>query len=392
MIVKGFRASAVASGMRYTGRLDLGLIVADNVVARAGVFTKNLCQAAPVIWSQRLLAEKKGQAILVNAGQANAQTGNAGLEDCYRSAISLGKALRQNSEQILLASTGIIGQRLNLKAMDKAIPVLVKGLSPNNLEAFSQAIITTDTKQKISFIGEGGEVGKHNYRIWGTVKGSGMIAPNMATMLCFVITDANVSEPFLRRAWREVTDATFNRLTVDGDTSTNDCAIVLASGAAGGPRITGGEAAEDFKLAMFGVLNDLAEQIVADGEGATRVVRIEVKGAKTNAEAKKAAKTVAESPLVKTAIHGADANWGRIMAALGRSGASFDPYRVNIHIDDLLWVENGMDTGHDKEASEAIRAKKYDLIINLKAGIGEAHMLTCDFSKEYVEINGSYRS
>ncbi|MDR2367417.1 MAG: bifunctional glutamate N-acetyltransferase/amino-acid acetyltransferase ArgJ [Deltaproteobacteria bacterium] len=389
MAIKGFRASAVASGMRYKNRLDLGLIVADEIVSRAAVFTKNICQAAPVLWSKRCLP--KGLAIMANAGIANAMTGDDGLDDCRHSAETLANELNLKPTQILLASTGIIGNRLNLGSIDKAIPPLVNKLSPDGLEDFSKAIMTTDTMAKVAqtsgVLNDGTK-----FNVWGTAKGSGMIAPNMATMLCFVLTDANIGSSFLRKSLKELTDVTFNRVTVDGDTSTNDCVILMASGAAGGQSVDTDAQAGNFTGALFDVLNDLATMIVQDGEGATRLVEVAVTGALTAAQAQKAARTVAESPLVKTAFFGADANWGRVMAALGRSGAKFDPYMVDLLLDDVPWVLSGQDNGMEKEATKFMKMKEYKLTIDLKAGLFSHSMLTCDFSHKYIDINGSYRS
>jgi glutamate N-acetyltransferase/amino-acid N-acetyltransferase len=375
--------------MRYKDRLDLGLIVADQIVGRAGVFTKNTCQAAPVIWSRKRIST--GQAILVNAGQANAQTGQNGIAACRHSAETLGKELNLKKRQILLASTGIIGAPLNLEAMDRAIPKLVKELSPKGFDNFAKSIMTTDTKIKVA-IDNGAFKDGTKFNVWGAAKGSGMIAPNMATMLCFVLTDANLDSHLMNRMLREITEATFNRITVDGDTSTNDCVLFLASGAAGGPLVVGDAQARNFSNALYEVLNRLSRMIVLDGEGANHVVEILVTGAKTLEQAKMAARTVAESPLVKTAFYGRDANWGRVMAALGRSGALFDPYKVNLFLNDVPWVENGLDNNRDKEASQVMKKKEYRLTIDLKCGRARHSMLTCDFSHQYVDINGSYRS
>jgi glutamate N-acetyltransferase/amino-acid N-acetyltransferase len=230
------------------------------------------------------------------------------------------------------------------------------------------------------------------FHIWGAAKGSGMIAPNMATMLGFILTDARLDSNLMHVLIKKNAEATFNRVTVDGDTSTNDTLLFLASGAAGGPLISKVSQAECFEKPLFTVLNTLARMIAKDGEGATRLVEIAVLGAKTLPQAQKAARTVAESPLVKTAFFGADANWGRILAALGRSGASFDPYRVDLDLNDVPWVRNGQDNDQETAASEVMKKPEYLLTINLNAGQHHYEMLTCDFSHEYVDINGSYRS
>jgi glutamate N-acetyltransferase/amino-acid N-acetyltransferase len=389
MAIKGFRASAVASEMRYKDRLDLGLIVADSISGSAGVFTTNICQAAPVIWSTK--HSSHGQAILANAGQANAQTGAKGYEDCQRSAEILASELELSPQKILLASTGIIGQPLNLPAMEKAIPKLVSKLSPSGLDDFAKSIMTTDTFPKQA-TAKGVFKDGVKFQIWGAAKGSGMIAPNMATMLGFILTDANLSSSLMQRLLRNGAEATFNRITVDGDTSTNDSLLFLASGTAGGPCLTKSSQASVFESVLYEVLNSLARMIAKDGEGATHLVEISVIKAKNIDQAKMAARTVAESPLVKTAFFGQDANWGRILAALGRSGAEFDPYKVDLYLDDVHWVSDGQDNGHENEASEVMKKPEYRLTISLKSGPACYEMLTCDFSHEYVNINGSYRS
>jgi glutamate N-acetyltransferase/amino-acid N-acetyltransferase len=389
MIPKGFRAAARSSQMRYKDRLDVGLIVADNIQATAGIFTKNICQAAPILWSKPKIS--KGRAILVNAGQANAQTGDEGLNNCRLSAETLAQALNFTSDQILLASTGIIGVQLNMEPFLKTIPELVTDLSPDGFENFSRSIMTTDTIPKtvtkeISF-SSGPPI-----NIWGTVKGSGMIAPNMATMLAFLLTDAAVEPKLLQSLLSSTADKTFNRITIDGDTSTNDSLFLLASGLCSRPVITGEKEAHIFAQGLYEAMDSLARQLVFDGEGATHLIEIEIIGALNQAEALKAARTVAESPLVKTAFFGCDANWGRLLAALGRSGAQFDPYKVDINLDEVPWIRAGLDNNFEKEAAEVMKKREYKLSINLKAGSAEDRMLTCDFSHDYVSINGSYRS
>ena len=390
MAVKGFRAAAVAANMRYKDRLDLGLIVAEGPAAWAGVFTRNICRAAPVIWSAERAALGRGRAFLVNVGQANAQTGRPGEADCRRSAEALGSLLGLGPEEVLLASTGIIGQPVNMKALISALPALAAGLDPEGLADFATAILTTDTRPKTA-AGEF-ELNGRPVALWGCAKGSGMIAPDMATMLGFLLTDAEIEPGLLREVLAEGAELSFNRVTVDGDTSTNDCLLAMASGAAGAGPVTGGEALEGFRTAAFGVMRSLARQIAQDGEGATRLVTIRVRGAATAAEARLAARTVAESPLVKTAFFGGDANWGRLSMALGRSGARFDPYAVDIDLDEVPWVRAGVDNGQEAAASAVMNKPEYVVDIDLKAGPGEYEALTCDLSPEYVAINGSYRS
>ncbi len=390
MLIKGFQASAVIANMRYKDRFDLGLIVADALVSWAGVFTTSNCCAAPVIWSRARALQGRGRAFLVNAGQANAQTGTVGAEHCVQSAQALAKLLGFQPEEVMLASTGIIGQFINWEAMEKSLPHLTTTLRPDALDDFSQAILTTDTKPKTATCQL--DLDGTTVNIWGCVKGSGMIAPQMATMLGFILTDADLPPELLASILKEGADLSFNRATIDGDTSTNDSVLMMASGASGAPTLTEGPLLEKFKEAAFSVMLDLARQLVRDGEGATKLVTVAVKGAATLAEAQKAARTVAESPLVKTAFFGEDANWGRICMAIGRSGASFDPYAVDIDLDDVPWIRKGVDNNQEEAASAVMKKPEYTISIDLKAGSYEWAMLTCDFSHDYVTINGSYRS
>ena len=390
MAVKGFKAAAVAAGMRYKNRFDLGLIAADSAAAWAGVFTQSLCQAAPVLWSRRCAARGRGRAFLANAGQANAQTGQEGEDNCRISAELTGRELGCGPVELMLASTGVIGQQINMAALTAAIPGLVQNLRPEGLDDFAQAIMTTDIIQKTA--AETFECGGRTVSVWGCAKGSGMIAPNMATMLAFILTDAEVEPELLQRILGEGADLSFNRVTVDGDTSTNDSLMIMASGRSGAPAVVSGQALEDFKGAVFKVMKALARLVAKDGEGATKLVTVRVRGAASEEEAKKAARTVAESPLVKTAFFGCDANWGRICMALGRCGAFFDPYAVDIDLDEVPWIRNGIDNKQEEAATAVMKKAEYVLDINLKAGNCEWEMLTCDYSHDYISINGSYRS
>ncbi len=391
MAVKGFKAAAAAAGMRYKNRLDLGLIAAEKPAAWAGVFTRNICRAAPVIWSKSLAAKGRGRAILVNAGQANAQTGEAGLADCRRACQKTAELLGCAADEVMMASTGVIGQPINMEALEAQLAPLASGLSAEALDDFAQAIITTDTFVKTAAAEL--ELGGRQISIWGCAKGSGMIAPNMATMLAFVLTDASLPPELLQSLVSRGADLSFNRVTVDGDSSTNDSFFMMASGGAGAPELTGaGPDWEAFQEAAFGVMKSLARQIAKDGEGATKLVTVRLTGAATEQDAQRACRTVAESPLVKTAFFGADANWGRVCMALGRSGASFDPYAVDIDLDDVPWIRKGLDNGREEQASAVMHRPEYTLSINLNAGSAAWELLTCDFSHGYIDINGSYRS
>ncbi|MDR0355276.1 MAG: bifunctional glutamate N-acetyltransferase/amino-acid acetyltransferase ArgJ [Deltaproteobacteria bacterium] len=389
MSVKGFKASAVASGMRYKDRLDLALLIAEGDPTTTGLFTTNICKAAPVIWSKQRLGRAK--AILVNAGQANAQTGKEGMVACRKSAAAAAELLKIEPDQVLLASTGIIGQPLNIPAMEEALPNLVNSASKDGLDLFAKAIMTTDTFPKTCEIKCAGP-DRSSYTIWGAAKGSGMIAPNMATMLCFVLTDAQAPKGFLQSALKNAVEESLNRVTIDGDTSTNDSIFIMASGAAKNAHISRDKTKREFEKSLSKVLSNLARMIAKDGEGANHMIEIAVIGAKNRLEAQQAAKTVAESPLVKTAFFGQDANWGRILMALGRSGAIFDPYRVELDLDDVPWVRGGQDNGQEKAVTAVMAKPEFRLTINLKAGVAKYSMLTCDLSIDYVKINGSYRS
>jgi glutamate N-acetyltransferase/amino-acid N-acetyltransferase len=376
--------------MRYKDRPDLGLIVADRYCGSAGVFTRNLCAAAPVVWSGRI---SEGHAILANAGQANAQTGKQGMADCLASAEALSKLIGLMPDQILLASTGVIGQLMNMPAMLAALPGLAQGLSPEGLEGFTRAILTTDTRPK-AYRATVSDAARPSYTVWGCVKGSGMIAPNMATMLAFVLTDAPCASGYLKGALRRAAELSFTRVTVDGDTSTNDSVFLISSGVAGGDPIGSPKdpGASWFEDTLLEVMRSLARSIVQDGEGATKTVTVTVKGAETDAQALAAARAVAVSPLVKTAFFGEDANWGRVLCALGYSGAALDPYRVDLYLDGVPWVKDGVDNGQEEAAAGVMRLPAYTLTADLNRGKGQASVVTCDLSHEYVTINGSYRS
>jgi glutamate N-acetyltransferase/amino-acid N-acetyltransferase len=389
--VPGFKASAAVAGLKKGNALDVGLIVSETEAAAAGVFTTNKVRAAPVILSERHLEKGKARAIIVNAGNANACTGARGLDDAFTTAELVAEALGINSGEVLVASTGVIGQPLNMDRMEKAVPVLAGNLSSKGIPLTARAIMTTDSSPKMSRFD--GQAGARPYCIVGIAKGAGMIMPQMATMLCFLLTDISIEPRDLRRALVSSTDVTFNRITVDGDTSTNDTALILANGLAG----NGSLSEEDFDLFSKGlrqVMGDLARMIVQDGEGATKLVRVEVKNAASPSDALRAARTVANSSLVKTAIYGQDPNWGRIMAALGRSGIDMMEERVDIWIDQVRIVARGLGKGPEveKKASDIMTGKEFTLTIDLHQGGHHDSILTCDLTHEYVTINADYRT
>lgn len=394
MKIKGFSFSAVEAGIRYADRLDLGLIASDTPCVTAGVFTTNQVKAAPVLIDKERLKGGYAQAILVNSGCANACTGEKGMEAARATSAMLSMALGIPESMVQVASTGVIGEQLNLPAFENGIPKLVEGLSPDKFELVAKAIMTTDTVQKTAL--RTAVVGGKEIRVLGMAKGAGMLMPNMATMLAFVITDARIIFPELHKSLLHGVARTFNRITIDGDTSTNDMVLVMANGAAENRWIDGDSAADGkiFQDVLEQVLMDLALQIVGDGEGATKAITIRVCGAKTEEDAERMARTVANSNLVKTAFFGEDANWGRIMAAMGRSGVKFSPDRVDIAFGDTVIVRKGLGQGKEAEkaATLVLKEKSFTVSIDLKDGKSCAEVFTCDFSLDYVKINADYRS
>jgi glutamate N-acetyltransferase/amino-acid N-acetyltransferase len=392
VIVAGFQAAGLAAGIKKHGGLDLALIVADSPAQAAGVFTTNRVKAAPVLLCQRRLRSGHAQAILINSGNANACNGFRGKEDARNLTREAGRLLKMPAAEVLNASTGVIGQPLPADRIKSALPDLVAHLRPEGLTEAAEAILTTDTRAKTAFIQE--KLWGHKVTLAGMAKGAGMIHPDMATLLSFVVTDAAVDAAVLKNLLKHAVDQSFNRISIDGDTSTNDTVLALASGRAGHPLVTDATAAAPFGQLLNLLLADLAQQLVADGEGVTRVYRILVKGAASPREARQAAATVATSPLVKTAMAGADVNWGRIMAALGRSGARFNPEQVTIAFGPHLVVENGQGRGEaaEAEARKLLLAGPTTVTINLAAGNFQDFYDTCDFTEDYIRINASYRS
>ena len=394
MQVKGFNAAAVKAGIRYQDRFDLGLIYSEVPAITAGVFTTNSVKAAPVLIDMDRLRQGNVQAVLVNSGNANACTGDVGMETALATSSLVAEQLDINEELVQLASTGVIGEPMPLAPFENNIKELVNKLSPDGFDGLAQAMMTTDTYPKTAFTTV--ELDGKDVSILGVAKGSGMIMPDMATMLCFVVTDAQIVFPVLNTMVRDGVDKSFNRITVDGDTSTNDMVLVMANGAAGNSWIDeeSPATAHLFEKALHGVLHDLALQIVRDGEGATKVVTIRIEGAREQEEAMSAAQTIANSALVKTAFFGEDANWGRIIAALGRSESVFDQNKVSIAFDEVVLVENGVTLGADaeKSASEVLKNKEFTVTVDLHEGTESTEVYTCDFSYDYVKINADYRS
>jgi len=393
MKIKGFSFSAVQAGVRYSDRLDLGLIYSDTPSVTAGVFTTSQVKAAPVIIDIERLKGGFAQAILVNSGSANACTGEVGMETANAISSLVAEKLEIPENLVQLSSTGVIGEQLNLNAFTDNMDSLVAGLSPDDFAMVAQAIMTTDTVQKVAETKV--VIGEKEVKILGMAKGAGMVMPNMATMLAFVVTDARIVFKELQKSLVQCVDRTFNRITIDGDTSTNDMVLVMANGAAENDWIEGdSQDRQVFQDALETVLKNLALQIVSDGEGATKTITIRVCGAKEDEDAEKIARTIATSSLVKTAFFGEDANWGRIFAAMGRSGVKFNPEQVDIAFGDVVIVKNGLAVGEEAEkaATKILKEKSFSVIIDLKDGTGCDEMYTCDFSLDYVKINADYRS
>jgi glutamate N-acetyltransferase/amino-acid N-acetyltransferase len=389
--VQGFKASAVKAGLKKDEAPDLALIISEKETAVAGVFTTNKVVAAPVIVSREHVKSGRARVIIANAGNANACTGKSGLNNARRTAQLVADKLGIGADEVLTASTGVIGQPLNVDRIAEALPTLIKGLSPDGIPDAACAIMTTDSFAKISCFE--GSAGGRPYRLLGIAKGAGMIMPNMATMLCFMVSDIRIDPHDLKAILSSSVETTFNRISVDGDTSTNDTVLVMANGLAGNRVLTEADLNE-FSKGLKSVMGDLAQMIVRDGEGATKVIHMEIKGAHSASDALKAVRTVGNSSLVKTACYGQDPNWGRIMAALGRAEIVMEEERVDIWVDDILIVSAGLGKGEaaEKKAAEIMLKKEYTLTIDLHQGDFEDRLITCDLTHEYVSINANYRT
>ena len=390
-MVQGFKASAVKAGLKKDKGLDLALIFSEKETAVAGVFTTNKVVAAPVILTREHIKSGRARAIIANAGNANACTGKEGFDDARRTAKLVADKLGIGSDEVLVASTGVIGQPLNVDRIAEALPALVERLSPDGIPTAARAIMTTDSFAKISHFE--GHAGGRPYRILGVAKGAGMIMPNMATMLCFIVSDIRIDSHDLNGVLSSSVETTFNRITVDGDTSTNDTVLVMANGMAGNTALTEADS-KGFARGLETVMGELAQMIVRDGEGATKLIHMEIKGARSASDALKAARTVGNSSLVKTACYGQDPNWGRIMAALGRADIVMDEEKVDIWVNDILIVSAGLGKGQEaeKKAAEIMVRKEYTITIDLHQGDFEDRIITCDLTHEYVSINASYRT
>lgn len=387
----GFVAGAARVGMKPDGN-DLAIIFSEAPAVVAGVFTKNKVRAAPVVYSSRIAANGRARAIVANSGNANACTGPNGEDDARAMAGEVATGLGIDRDEVIVASTGVIGVPLPIDSVCVGIRALCRKLSRHGIKDAAEAILTTDTVPKLasaSFECTGAEA-----TITGMAKGAGMIAPDMATMLAFLTTDVAMDAGPLQSALAAAVESSFNRITVDGDTSTNDMVVILANGESHGKKIQPDSSDyEAFASVLCEVCQHLARQIVLDGEGATKFVEIVVRRAATDDDARAAARTVAESLLVKTAIFGGDPNWGRIMAALGRSGAEIDPGTVDVSLNDVQLVLRGEGVqGVEEKAAEALRSDNVRITIDLGKGNCDSFVWTTDLSSEYVRINAHYRT
>lgn len=391
--VPGFSFASCAAGIRKAGKPDLALIYSATPAVCAGVFTTNKVVAAPLVVSRPRIAGGRCQAILINSGNANACTGEQGETDARRCGALTAAALGIDEELVAVSSTGVIGVPLPIQCFEQQIPQLPEKLSPDGAQQTAEAIMTTDSFAKTAI--RHGRIGTHPYRLVALAKGAGMIHPDMATMLGFVMTDIAIEATTLQHLLRAAVDRTFNCISVDGDTSTNDMVIALANGQAGNDLFAlDTPAAQQFGELLEDLLLELAKMIVRDGEGATKLVRINVTGATSTEDARLVAKSVATSSLVKTAFFGQDANWGRIIAAAGYSGAQLDPDQINIFFNDVPVVRHGISTGPEleAEATAVLQTAEFDVNIELSLGGGQAVYYTSDLTFDYIKINADYRT
>ncbi|BFU91592.1 MAG: bifunctional glutamate N-acetyltransferase/amino-acid acetyltransferase ArgJ [Nitrospira sp.] len=389
----GFQAAGIHCGIKKPDLLDLALCVSDVNGPIAGVFTKNRVVAAPVLLDRHHLRFRRGRAIIVNSGNANACTGKQGLVAAKTMAKAVAEQLSIPVHHVFVGSTGVIGRVLPIDRIAAAVPTLIARLSIPGGDQAAQAILTTDLHPKT--VAKQARIGGRVVTIGGMAKGSGMIHPNMATMLAYLTTDAAIAPAALQSALKSAVDQSFNCITVDGDTSTNDTVLCLANGLAENrPIQQGTKPHQDFERLLTDAARELALMICRDGEGVTKVVTIRVQGAATTRAAKRVADTIATSNLVKTALFGEDANWGRVMAALGRSGVAIDPDKVTVRFNDIVMVQRGIGMGlqAEQKIAQVFKQKEFTVIVQLGQGHAHAHRWTTDLSYDYVRINASYRS
>ncbi|MGB9041655.1 MAG: bifunctional glutamate N-acetyltransferase/amino-acid acetyltransferase ArgJ [Pseudolabrys sp.] len=394
-VIAGVRLATAAAGIRYAGRTDVLLALFEPGTTAAGVLTRSKCPSAPVEWCRAHLKPGTARALVVNSGNANAFTGKSGRDACKFTAQIAARAVGCKPKDVFLASTGVIGEPLKAQAFDGVMEGLVANAQPGDFLAAARAIMTTDTFPKVATATA--KVGKTKVTINGIAKGAGMIAPDMATMLSFIFTDAAISAAALQSLLKESVADTFNAVTIDGDTSTSDTLMIFATGKAMGVPLVARAAdprLKDFKKALHAVLANLSEQVARDGEGARKLVEIMVEGAVSKASARRIAMSIANSPLVKTAIAGEDANWGRVVMAVGKAGEPADRDKLSIWFGGIRVAHKGMrDPGYDEaRVSAAMKEPQIRLKVALGLGKGRDRVLTCDLTKEYVAINGDYRS
>lgn len=389
--VPGFRFGATAAGIKKPGVRDLGLILCDTPCTAAGVFTRNRVKAAPVLVARQRLRAGTARALLANSGNANACTGARGRQDALATCRALAAALHIPARLTLPCSTGVIGVPLPVARIEAALPALINSVAPTGISDFADAILTTDTTRKIVAVQD--TIGGRTVKLCGIAKGSGMIMPDMATMLAFFVTDAALTPQAAGNLLTAHTAQTFNRISVDGDMSTNDSAILLAGGTGPDCSRPGSAAGGMFESLLQAVMSELARMIVRDGEGATKLITVSVIGARSDREARNAAAQVGNSCLVKTAFFGEDFNWGRIMAALGSSGARFSADRVELRFNRVTAVRQGQGVPQNyPRLRKIMKDAEIELAIDLQAGSGRGQCLTCDLSYDYVRINAEYTS
>ena len=391
LLVKGFRAAGIAAGLKKKGKKDLGLLFSQVPANVAGIFTRNRVKASPVLLDMERIKSGVSQAVIVNSGNANCCTGDKGMQDARTMTRLAASELGISEDLVLVASTGVIGEPLPINKIETAVPDLVKSLKPEGISDLARAIMTTDTVPKKA--SREGQLEGKTFTVTGVAKGAGMTRPDMATMLCFVCTDVEAESEVLKETLAKAADRSFNRITIDGDTSTNDTVLVLANGLSGAV-IQNSAHKKIFQKVLDEIFLDLAKRLVRDGEGVTKLVEVIVRGAALDTDARKIADAIAHSPLVKTAFFGEDANWGRILAAAGRADAAIDPDKIDVYFDDVQMVKAGMGCGKiiEAEATEVLKKPEFTLVVDLNMGHESYSMYTCDFSVDYVKINADYRS
>ena len=387
----GFQAAGVSCGLKKNGRKDLGLIYSEVPANVAGVFTQNRIQAAPVQLDRQRITRGVCRALIVNSGNANGCTGKQGMRDALQMASFAAAGVGVAEEEVLVSSTGVIGEPLPVEKIKSAMTDLVAALHGEGIHDFAEAIMTTDTVPKV--ISRRGELDGKVFTVSGVTKGAGMIRPDMATMLCYVMTDIQASPVLLKEMLKAGVDLSLNRITVDGDTSTNDTTLLMANGLSGAEVINDAQKGV-FQLVLNDVLISLAKWLIKDGEGATKLVEIMVTGAESDQDARRIADTVAHSNLFKTALFGEDANWGRIIAAAGRAGVSLDPDHIDIYFNQVQMTRNSLGCGPEAEklASRVLKEPEFAIVMDFNMGEGSASVLTCDFTIDYIKINADYRS